>query len=148
MDCVRARLQREYDRNPDQIAVSQQMGISQSTLSKILRRTDYVITRGLALEIAEASGVPLTELLTGTRSAGKYEAGDKMLPARGRALDVLSGVYSDDVLEAMQRHQAPTESELWQPDQWVEHLVQIKTMWDRGALELPGLKRASAKRRR
>ncbi len=118
-------------------------------MSKIERfeKTQYRIGLDTAVAIARKRGVPLDELLHGTRSArGAYEERDEMHAERGKALDVLSRIYEEKFLDAILRKAVPEQATGWDTERWTEEIVAMRKLWRDGNLDLPGL--PSPKRQR
>ena len=121
-----------------QTEVGELLGVSQPLISDFLRGKQ-VPTRGtLDLMIDNGKkrlgkGHDFDSLMQASMYlVGPYEA-RAMIKARGQALDILSAIYDQDFLLAIETAEAPPGGEEWSVEQWVEHIVQCRRFWRAGS---------------
>ncbi len=124
------------------------VGVEQSSISRFLsavhedeqKRKPFSPGADLVALVAKRYGLKYDELLSGMVRDGEWITQD-MIANRGRALDILSEEYSSDLLSALKAYKDPIADPGWSAAKWVEYLVKVKTAWEAGLLELPGMKR-------
>lgn len=142
------RLKKSRKSFESQEELAEWVGVKQASISRFLasvhdeeeKRQPYFPGPDIVATVAKRYGLRFDELMAGMVRDGKWETND-MIARRGRALDLLSDDYSDELLAALKAYNPPPSDPGWTVSKWLDHLVKVKSAWEAGVLELPGMKR-------
>ncbi|MES2359955.1 MAG: hypothetical protein V4529_16570 [Gemmatimonadota bacterium] len=137
---VRAFIKAQLESGKSQAEVGQLMGSSQGLISRIMSETaPHTITVGRAQRMARAAAISYEVLTRGAELAGRWETVDSN-KLRGRALDVLSSLYDEEFLSAMQELPEPPGSASWTLEEWHDFLTDVRKAWKSGIFAIPGVR--------
>jgi len=117
-----------------QTQLAELLGVSQPLISDVLRgkQIPSMGTVRLMIENGQKRLGPKADFTSLMQTAlyclGPYEA-RAMIRARGQALDILSAVYDEDFLQAIEAADCPPQGEGWNVEQWIEYIVQCRRLW-------------------